>query len=140
MASRVRIPYSGTGNSAQEISLMPRLPLRLLLASRYVDVNGLIDSGASVNVIPYSVGIELGANWNSQPVLPPLGGNLSDIEVRALAVHASHPQLTDHNGVELLFAWAGTNNSRVILGQINFFLQFDVCFFRTEQAFEVKRR
>lgn len=136
----IRVPYSGIGNSSQEISLMPRLPLRLHLGNRFVEVNGLVDSGASVNVIPYSIGAELGADWNSQPVLPSLGGNLSEVEVRALAVMASHPQLTASEGVELLFAWAGTNNSRVIFGQINFFFQFDVCFFRTEQVFEVKTR
>lgn len=140
MLQSLRIPYSGIGNASQAISLMPRLSIRLLLGNQYVDVTGLIDSGASVNVIPYSVGLSLGADWNSQPQLASLGGNLSVTEVRALAVMAYHPELTGDNGTELLFAWTRTDNAPVIFGQINFFLQFDVCFFRTEQIFEVTPR
>ena len=140
MAKSIRIPYSGVGNVPQAISLMPRLSLRLHLGNLYTDVNGLIDSGASVNVLPYSVGAALGANWDDQPQLASLGGNLSVVEVRALAVTAYHPDLTNSDGVELLFAWARTDNSPILFGQINFFLQFDVCFFRQEQIFEISRR
>ncbi|MEP6988340.1 MAG: hypothetical protein ABI970_22235 [Chloroflexota bacterium] len=69
-----------------------------------------------------------------------LGGNLAVVDVRALAVMAYHPDLTDSSGVELLFAWAGTDNTPILFGQINFFLHFDVCFFRTELIFEISRR
>lgn len=140
MAQTLRIPYTAIGNVPQEVSLMPRLPIRLLLGNRFVDVNGLVDSGASVNVMPYSIGTQLGANWDDQPVLSPLGGSLSVVEVRALAVTAYHPELTKTEGVELLFAWARAESTPVIFGQINFFLQFDVCFFRTEKAFEITTR
>ncbi|MBA3874302.1 MAG: hypothetical protein ABI970_22230 [Chloroflexota bacterium] len=62
MEDSIRVPYSGTGNVPQAISLMPRLSLTLHLDDKHVDVNGIIDSGASVNVLPYSVGVTLGAN------------------------------------------------------------------------------
>ena len=90
--------------------------------------------------MPYSVGLALDADWSSQPSLPRLGGNLSVVEVRALAVMASHPDLTDSSGIELLFAWANTDNTSILFGQINFLLQFDVCFFRVEQFFEITGR
>ncbi len=140
MPQSIRIPYSGIGNQFNEVSLMPRLPLSLSLGNQTVDVIGLIDSGASVNVLPYSIGIRLGADWNSQPPLSSLGGNLSVVEVRALAVTAYHPQITPSDGVELLFAWAKSDTSPIILGQINFFLQFDICFFRNEKVFEIQIR
>lgn len=40
--------------------------------------------------------------------------------------------------VRLAFAWAQTDDVSVILGQVNFFLEFDVCFFRSRALFEVR--
>jgi len=40
--------------------------------------------------------------------------------------------------VELAFAWTQAATVPLILGQINFFLEFDVCFFRSQSAFEVQ--
>ena len=40
--------------------------------------------------------------------------------------------------VRLAFAWAQTDAVSVILGQVNFFLEFDVCFFRSLALFEVR--
>jgi hypothetical protein len=39
--------------------------------------------------------------------------------------------------VELAFAWTQAAEVPLILGQINFFLEFDICFFRSQAAFEV---
>ncbi|MEQ9621586.1 MAG: hypothetical protein RLO37_06490 [Coleofasciculus chthonoplastes F1-TOW-03] len=39
---------------------------------------------------------------------------------------------------ELLFAWVQRPNTPLILGQTNFFLEFDVCFYRSKLEFEVK--
>lgn len=41
--------------------------------------------------------------------------------------------------VRLAFAWADVDTVPVILGQINFFLSFDVCFFRSRGVFEIRR-
>jgi hypothetical protein len=38
------------------------------------------------------------------------------------------------------FAWANTDVVPVILGQVNFFLEFDVCFFRSRSEFEIRPR
>jgi hypothetical protein len=40
--------------------------------------------------------------------------------------------------VRLAFAWAHTDAVSVILGQVNCFLEFDVCFFRFRGFFEVR--
>jgi hypothetical protein len=117
---------------------MPRLALTLEHGDYGVGVSGLVDSGSTVNVLPYSIGLALGAVWEEQPVIPPLAGNLSQVEVRALSVVTHHPQLTLNESIHLVFAWVQSDDAPVILGQINFFLEFDVCFYRSQNVFEIK--
>jgi hypothetical protein len=59
MAQPVRFPYMPAGTT--EASLMPRLSLTLTHAQRTVEIVGLLDTGAAVNVLPYPVGVALGA-------------------------------------------------------------------------------
>jgi hypothetical protein len=40
--------------------------------------------------------------------------------------------------VRVVFAWAQVNTVPVILGQVNFFLEFDACFSRSSGVFELK--
>ena len=40
--------------------------------------------------------------------------------------------------VRLVFAWTRADDVRLLLGQTNFFLEFDACFFRARLEFEVK--
>jgi hypothetical protein len=42
--------------------------------------------------------------------------------------------------VRLVFAWTQADNIPMILGQVNFFMEFDVCFYRSQQAFEIPPR
>ncbi|MGD1910473.1 MAG: hypothetical protein ACFB2X_06365 [Rivularia sp. (in: cyanobacteria)] len=39
--------------------------------------------------------------------------------------------------VQLAFAWVKSANTPLILGQTNFFLEFDVCFYRSKLEFEI---
>lgn len=45
---------------------MPRLALTLSHGQHSIDVAGLLDTGAAVSVLPYSVGVALGAHWDQQ--------------------------------------------------------------------------
>lgn len=49
-------------------SIMPYLPLTLNTESHSVEVMALLDTGASVNVLPYDIGLQLGAIWEEQTV------------------------------------------------------------------------
>jgi hypothetical protein len=40
----------------------------------------------------------------------------------------------------LVFAWTRAPSVPVILGQVNFFMEFDVCFYRSRSLFEVKSK
>ena len=44
---------------------MPYLPLTLERKGSVKEVFGLLDSGSTVNVLPYNTGLELGAVWEA---------------------------------------------------------------------------
>ena|SRR5687768_15345087 len=130
-----RFPYLLLDNNPT--SLMPRLPLTLTLNNQSVNVIGLLDSGATINVLPSSLGLALGAVWEEQTTVVSLAGNLGQAEARGLVLMATHPQLTEEP-VRLVFGWTQAENAPVIFGQMNFFVEFDVCFFRPQQMFDVR--
>lgn len=45
------------------VSALPYAPITLQLGDRRVQVSALIDSGATLNVLPFDVGVQLGAAW-----------------------------------------------------------------------------
>lgn len=55
---------------------MPLLNLTLCANGEEQEVLALLDTGATVNVLPYSVGLALGFIWEDQVVPVELGGNL----------------------------------------------------------------
>ena len=62
--------------------LMPRMPLTLIFGNESVEVVGLLDTGAAVSVLPYQVGLALGAVWEDQTTVVPLVGSLGQFEAR----------------------------------------------------------
>ena len=133
MAESERFPYL----AFKSADFAPYLPLKLSRGEKVVDVLSLVDSGASVNVLPYQIGIELGAVWEQQRINFELSGNLANYEAKALLVTA---KIADFPAVNLAFAWTTAENLPLILGQTNFFMEFDVCFFRSQNEFEIKAR
>ena len=113
---------------------VPRLPLTLSLQSS-VEVSALLDTGASINVLPYSVGTELGAVWEESSPSIELGGGLVSTDAKGLIVTT---QVGTFEPVRLVFAWSRTDQVPVILGRTNFFMLFDVCFYRVQMLFELR--
>lgn len=132
-----RFPYVSTDGLAA--SLMPRLPITLSIGERSLEVQGLLDTGAAVNVLPYHVGVALGAVWNAQNVPVALVGSLGQFDARALLVEASHP-LIGSRTTRLVFAWTQAEHAPLIFGQMNFFIEFDVCFYRSQGFFEISSK
>ena len=64
-----------------------------------------------------------------------LTGNLAESDARVLIVTGTVGEFAP---VRLAFAWTQAKEVPLILGQVNFFLEFDVCFFRSQAVFEVK--
>jgi hypothetical protein len=130
----MRLSYSKGDPSQNEFDGLPRLPLKLSLNNIGLDVAGLVDSAATVNVLPYQVGLRLGATWDDRQVHFHLTGNLANFPAIPLFVDATVGQ---YPTVELAFAWVKTDEAPLILGQTNFFMEFDVCFYRSQLEFEV---
>ncbi|ACK70889.1 conserved hypothetical protein [Gloeothece citriformis PCC 7424] len=118
-----------------EASFSPYLPLTLVYQQSSVTATGLLDTGASVNVLPYLLGVELGYEWERQTTAVNLTGNLAQYEARAVLVQAFVGQF---DPVQLVLAWTKATNVPLILGQVNFFMEFDVCFYRSQLQFEIR--
>jgi hypothetical protein len=114
---------------------LPQLPLSLSYRESAIEVIALLDTGASVNVLPYSVGVQLGAVWDEQTTFVTLAGNLASIEARGLLISA---QISNFSPVQLVFAWSLSDDVPLLLGRMNFFLEFDVCFYRSRLMFEIR--
>jgi hypothetical protein len=134
MLDKQRYSFTERTDSLGRSVIMPYIPLTLTLGDRSVEVAALLDTGASVNVLPYEIGIQLGAVWENQMVSVPLSGNLARSESRGLVVSAAIAQFSP---VLLAFAWTELQDAPVILGHMNFFAEFNVCFYRHELAFEI---
>ena len=134
MVDRVRFAFTEVDPSLGPLSTLPYLPIVLTYQNQSLRVSGLLDTGSSVNVLPDEMGLRLGAVWERQRLSVPLGGNLSKFEARAVVMTANVEQFPP---VDLAFAWTQDRNAPLILGHMNFFLAFDVCFYRSELAFEV---
>ena len=76
----------------------------------------------------------MGLIWEDETLSVLLAGNLARFEARAVIVDA---QVSSFPMVNLAFAWTQTNDIPLILGQANFFFEFNVCFFRARSEFEV---
>jgi hypothetical protein len=113
---------------------LPQLPLSLTYRDSSTEVLALLDTGASVNVLPYNVGVRLGAIWEEQTTSVTLAGNLASVEARGLLVSA---RIGNFDPVRLVFAWSVSDDAPLLLGRMNFFLEFDVCFYRSQLVFEI---
>jgi hypothetical protein len=131
-----QFPYLARDPALGHASLAPMLPLTLI-NRRTTTTAGLVDSGAAVNVLPHALGLQLGFEWDKETNMVELSGNLATVEARVVVLSAV---VASFAPVRLAFAWAQTDHVSVILGQVNFFLEFDVCFFRSRSLFDVRPR
>jgi hypothetical protein len=129
MPSTVEFPFS-------DDEALPTIPITLSYADLSVSTNALLDTGSTVNLLPYDIGLQLGAIWEEQTIRLPLAGNLARVEARGIFVHI---QIGNLEPVRLAFAWAQTSEVPLILGQTNFFREFDVCFQRSLRTIEITR-
>jgi hypothetical protein len=113
---------------------MPFIAVRLTWSGNSVDADGLADSGAMISVLPFDLGLRLGLDWNAQPHSLSLGGALGGpAKIVFLDV-----TVAIYPAVSLLFAWSRLPNVRLILGQTNFFQEFDASFHRSQDYFVVQ--
>ena len=134
MSNSKRFPFIQKINNIGQENYVPYVPITLNYRDIYLQSMGLLDTGVTINVLPYNLGLQLGAVWENQTVSVPLAGNLEPISARGLVVSGIVDKFPP---VRLAFAWAKSNNLPLILGQLNFFREFDVCFYGSQFAFEI---
>jgi len=134
MHNAERHPFVSSDTALGEASFRPYLPFTLVYQESSVITSGLLDTGASVNVMPYSTGIKLGYEWERQTTSLNLTGNLAQYEARVVLVQAVIGQF---ESVQLVFAWTQATSVPLILGLVNFFMEFDVCFYRSQLEFAI---
>ena len=69
--------------------------------------------------------------------------HLTDPQVRLVDTHETravllHCRVADFAPVPLVFAWSRLASVPLLLGQVNFFEAFDVCFYRARRQFEIE--
>ena len=137
MAEAEVFPFIVTDPAFGEASRLPYMPITLQLQGRSLSLSGLLDTGSAVNVLPYEVGLQLGAVWDRQTTTVRLTGNLANEPARVLTVLGTVGTLPS---ARLAFAWTRARAVPIILGQVNFFMEFDVCFYRSRCLFEIKTK
>jgi hypothetical protein len=126
--------YLEIRNAQGEIARRPILSVTLTYRGTSIQANGLLDTGADVNVLPYSIRIALGGVWDHARTGLQLSGNLAHYEARGILIACTVGQLPS---VQLAFAWTRAEDVPLIFGQVNFFSEFDVCFFKARNIFDV---
>ena len=130
----MKFKYSVSDSTQSEFDSLPRVTLSLYCNNSQAAVSGLVDSGATINVLPYHIGIQLGEIWDDRKAYIRLAGNLGDFMGIPLAVNTI---IGNFKPVRLAFAWIKSDHIPLILGQTNFFMEFDVCFYRSKLEFEI---
>ena len=130
----MRFPYAQQGLTGARTDVLPFISIELQSDAQTITASALVDTGATNNVLPYDVGAQLGFIWEQKLDIGNLGGNLAHVPARGVIVQT---RIGSFEPILLAYAWLQTNDVPVILGQLNFFDEFDVCFFRSQSAFEV---
>lgn len=131
----IRFSYNRLETGVPSAGDLAYLPITLSTGSGSLTRQGLLDSGSTVNVLPYTVGLALGFAWHQQTIPIALTGSLSKVPAYGVIVTG---KIESFPPVELAFAWTQATEVPIILGQVNFFMEFDVCFFRSQAAFEIQ--
>jgi hypothetical protein len=118
MPDAQRFPYTINNSEWGEASLMPDLPLTLIVNQKSASISALVYSGAAASILPYNVGLQLGFIWEEQTTIVNLSGNLAGVEARGVMLTAV---VGEFEPARRVFAWAKSNDFPAILGQTNFF-------------------
>ena len=101
-----------------------------------VEVPALVDSGATVNVLPRDIGERFGVNWDEHQHMFDAVGTIYGHPALALPLFATIP---GHHAKHLWFAWSELSSKKIrtLLGQTNFFDEFYVDFRKPLGYFEI---
>jgi hypothetical protein len=127
--------FAEQSNSAVKANL-PFVSVTLTYLEQAVQVSALVDSGSTVNVLPYDVGLQLGLVWETQNFPLEVAGVLRGSLAYGVLLTG---EIKPFPAMKLAFAWTKKTSTeiRIILGQVNFFQEFKVSFDGKSQTFEL---
>jgi hypothetical protein len=131
VSTPARFRFVGPGLVPQPQELAPLLPARLSRNGVDVAVSALVDSGATISVVPFDVGARSGYSWNAVA----LGGVAGGAVGKLIAVDL---MFNPFGRIPQMFAGSSSNDQPVIFGRAMFFFDFDVCFHRARGYFEIQ--
>jgi len=114
----------------------PLMTMTLCHDGHEITVSALVDSGATISLLPYEMGRQLGFVWKEQTIPLQLGGPLKGIPAVAVLVNG---QISGLPETPLVMAWVAKTEHpiRPILGQVNFFQQYKITFEGYTNTFDV---
>ncbi|HRE48441.1 MAG TPA: hypothetical protein PLD47_12015 [Aggregatilineales bacterium] len=86
LPNREQYPYREAHDSQGQSLFRPLIPIRLQNGEKSATALGLLDTGATINVLPFNIGLELGFLWVEQSHSIELTGNLGQYEARGVLV------------------------------------------------------
>ena len=138
MSGSIRHSYrSKSAGGALVSDLAPFLPIELKRNGVSLQVEALVDSGSDLSILPFSMGKLFGVDWDSLNVPGSVKGSAGHVAGKIMVLSG---HVKPFAPVDLLFLWVQTDGFPLIFGQANFFLEFDVCFFRSQAQFQVQPR
>ncbi|MCP4379497.1 MAG: hypothetical protein GY794_25415 [bacterium] len=96
----------------------------------------MLDSGATNNVLPYHAGLALGLLWEEQRFHLEGEDFLRGAPIVGVRLYGEIPPFPP---LELVFAWSRSDDMPLILGHVNFFLEFDLFLSDTREFFELSQ-
>ncbi len=134
MAESLSFPYILSTEYVDDQVTRPFIPVSIRYHGNSVDTMAMLDSGADTSILPYAMGLALGAEWSRQPDLWHLEGFGGELETKKLVVDLI---IGDWHPLRILFGWASANDVPVLLGQLNFFYLVDICFYRSRELVQL---
>jgi hypothetical protein len=132
MTEPLLLPYAPPGMTLRRNEDLPFLELTLSDGQNQIVRHGLVDSGATPNLLPYSDGLALGLPWAGRQVK--LSGTVAPIEncTVDLTVKVAH-----YPAFVCPFTWVRSDEHRLLLGQYGLFQLFDITFHGSRKMFQI---
>ena len=86
MTISTRFAYVRAESGRSAATILAYLPIQLNNQKSTVSISALVDSGSTVNVLPYSIGLQLGLVWEQQTTPVILTGSLARLPARGIIV------------------------------------------------------
>jgi len=123
MTERLTYPYVVRTEYISDFIARPFLPVTIRYGQAEIQTMALLDSGADINVLPYQLGLELGADWDTPSVIEDLQGLGGGVEAKRIVADL---HVESWPSTRQILAWARDDGIAELLDQWSLFEMLDV--------------